>query len=96
MILFVDVVYTAIYTLFRGQNMQSAKLFINGRSQAVRLPKEYQFTGTEVLIQKVGDAVILLPHEKSWEIFLHGLNSFSDDFFEEGRDQGENQNRESF
>jgi antitoxin VapB len=75
--------------------MQSAKLFINGRSQAVRLPKEYQFSGTDVLIQKVGDAVILIPHEKSWEIFLHGLNSFSDDFFEEGRDQGETQNRES-
>ena len=76
--------------------MQTAKLFINGRSQAVRLPKEYQFSGNDVLIQKVGDAVILLPHEKSWEVFLHGLRSFTDDFMTEGRDQGENQDRESF
>ncbi len=76
--------------------MQSAKLFINGRSQAVRLPKEYQFSGNDVLIQKVGDAVILVPHDKSWEVFLHGLNNFNDDFMEEGRDQGKNQKREDF
>jgi antitoxin VapB len=74
--------------------MQSAKLFINGRSQAVRLPKEFQFSGKDVLIQKVGDAVLLLPHDKSWEVFLHGLNSFSEDFMNNGRDQGINQNRE--
>ena len=74
--------------------MQSAKLFINGRSQAVRLPKEFQFSGKEVLIQKVGDAVILLPHDKSWEVFLHGLNSFTEDFMDEGREQGKNQERE--
>jgi len=76
--------------------MQSAKLFINGRSQAVRLPKEFQFSGNDVLIQKVGDAVILLPHDKSWEVFLHDLNNFTDDFMSEGRDQGKNQKREDF
>ncbi|HPB82576.1 MAG TPA: type II toxin-antitoxin system VapB family antitoxin [Spirochaetota bacterium] len=76
--------------------MQRAKLFINGRSQAVRLPKEFQFSGSDVLIQKVGDAVILLPHDKSWEVFLHGLNNFTDDFMNEGRDQGNNQTREDF
>ena len=76
--------------------MQSAKLFINGRSQAVRLPKEFQFSGDNVLIQKVGEAVILLPHDKSWEVFLHGLNSFTDDFMDEGREQGKNQEREDF
>jgi antitoxin VapB len=75
--------------------MQNAKLFINGRSQAVRLPKEFQFSGKDVLIQKVGEAVILLPHDKSWEVFLHGLNSFTDDFMENGRNQGENQNRKN-
>ena len=76
--------------------MQSAKLFINGRSQAVRLPKEFQFSGNDVLIQKVGDAVILLPHDKSWEVFLHGLNSFTEDFMDKGREQGKNQEREDF
>jgi len=74
--------------------MQTAKLFINGRSQAVRLPKDFRFSGNEVIIQKVGDAVILLPHNKSWEVFLHGLNNFTDDFMEEGRDQGTDQTRE--
>ncbi len=76
--------------------MQSAKLFINGRSQAVRLPKEFQFSGNDVLIQKVGDAVILMPHDKSWEVFLHSLNNFTDDFMKEGRDQGKDQKREDF
>ena len=41
--------------------MMTAKLFENGRSQAVRLPKEFRFNGNEVSINKVGDAVILLP-----------------------------------
>jgi len=75
--------------------MKTAKLFINGRSQAVRLPKEYQFSGSEVFIQKVGDAVILIPHEKSWEVFLHGLNNFTEDFMKNGRNQGFDQKREN-
>ena len=49
-----------------------------------------------MLIQKVGDAVILFPNDKSWEVFLHGLNNFTDDFMNEGRDQGKNQKRENF
>ena len=65
--------------------MQTARLFNNGRSQAVRLPKEYKFKGENVYIQKVGEAVILVPVDKDWETFLHGLNSFSDDFMAEGR-----------
>jgi antitoxin VapB len=68
--------------------MQTARLFANGRSQAVRLPKECQFTGDNVYIKKVGDAVMLFPLDREWEIFLHGLNSFSDDFMSEGRLQG--------
>ena len=43
--------------------MMTAKLFENGRSQAVRLPKEYRFNGDEVAINKVGDIVILMPKE---------------------------------
>jgi antitoxin VapB len=76
--------------------MQTARLFANGRSQAVRLPKECQFKGDNVYIQKVGDAVILFPVKKEWETFLHGLNSFSDDFMSEGRLQGNYQEREIF
>ena len=74
--------------------MQTAKLFQNGRSQAVRLPKEFRFKGDAVFIQKHGDAVLLVPHEKAWEVFMEGLSSFSDDFMTDGRDQGEEQHRE--
>jgi antitoxin VapB len=74
--------------------MQTAKLFQNGRSQAVRLPKEYNFPGTDVLIQKVGESVILFPKDKVWETFLHGLFGFTDDFLANGREQPEMQERE--
>jgi antitoxin VapB len=74
--------------------MQTARLFINGRSQAVRIPKEYQFKGDDVYIQKIGEAVILFPVDKEWETFLYGLNNFSDDYFSEGRDQGIDQERQ--
>jgi antitoxin VapB len=85
-----------IYITLKVKDMQTAKLFINGRSQAVRLPKEYKFSGNDVIIQKVGEAVILLPHNKSWEVFLHGLNSFTDDFMSDGRSNDIKQERESF
>ena len=74
--------------------MQTAKLFQNGRSQAVRLPKEFQFSGDDVFIQKHGDAVLLIPHEKAWEVFIEGLNGFTKDFMIDGREQEENQERE--
>lgn len=43
--------------------MQTARLFTNGNSQAVRLPKEFRFDDNEVVIRKVGDAVLLLPRQ---------------------------------
>lgn len=73
--------------------MQTAKIFQNGRSQAIRIPKEYQFKGDEVYIQKHGDAVLLIPHEKVWEVFMEGINEFSEDFMKDGRDQGEGQEK---
>jgi antitoxin VapB len=74
--------------------MQTAKLFQNGRSQAVRLPKEFQFDGDDVFIQRLGDAVILIPRSKIWDVFVDGINEFSDDFMKEGRNQGIDQVRE--
>ena len=74
--------------------MQTAKLFMNGRSQAVRLPKEFQFSGDDVYIRKHGDAVILVPKDKAWETFLRGLDTFSEDFMSEERDQGISEERE--
>lgn len=75
--------------------METAKLFLNGQSQAVRLPKEFRFSGNEVYIQKVGNTVMLFPKELAWETFLKGLNSFTDDFLADERDQGDQVPRET-
>ncbi len=75
--------------------METAKLFINGKSQAVRLPKEFRFPGNEVYVKKVGNSVILYPKEQAWETFMNGVNGFSDDFFAEGREQGTQPPRET-
>lgn len=66
--------------------MGTAKLFKNGESQAVRLPKDFRFGGKEVYIRKLGDAVILLPKRKPWNILIQSLDKFSEDFLET-RDQ---------
>ncbi len=66
--------------------MKTAKLFKNGESQAVRLPKEFRFTGTEVLIKRVGDAVVLLPKARSWDALIDSLAKFPTDFMQK-RDQ---------
>jgi len=60
--------------------MQTAKLFQNGQSQAVRLPKDCRFDGGDVYIKKLGDIIILYPKGKEWDIFMRGVNGFSDDF----------------
>ena len=62
--------------------MKTAKLFMNGRSQAVRLPKGFRFEGEEVFVKKVGNAVVLLPRQRSWETLYESLGSFSEDFME--------------
>ena len=67
--------------------METAKIFENGGSQAVRLPKRYRFSKDEVFIQKLGDVVMLIPKDKVWDTFLEGLESFSGDFLEDGRAQ---------
>ena len=73
--------------------MKVAKLFKNGQSQAVRLPKEFRFEGTQVFIKRVGNAVLLLPEQDSWQLLFDSLNQFSDDFME-SREQSEPQKRE--
>lgn len=75
--------------------MMTAKLFENGRSQAVRLPKECRFSGDEVAINKVGDIVILMPQENKWSGFLSSFELFSDDFLSNGREQSVVQEREN-
>jgi antitoxin VapB len=73
--------------------METAKLFKNGQSQAVRLPKFYRFEGSEVYIKKVGNAVVLIPYHHPWQTLVESLDEFSSDFMPT-RDQPESQQRE--
>lgn len=75
--------------------MMTAKLFENGRSQAVRLPKECRFDGEEVMVNKIGDVVVLMPKEKKWSGFLNSLYLFSEDFMSDGREQSKIQERDN-
>ncbi len=74
--------------------MKTAKLFQNGQSQAVRLPKEFRFEGGEVFIKKSGNAVVLIPLVNSWDSLVDSLDQFSADFLSE-RDQPAQQKREA-
>ncbi len=59
--------------------MNTAKIFSNGRSQAVRLPKEYRFDESDVFIKKIDDVVMLIPKNKVWKTFRNSFSKFSDD-----------------
>ena len=73
--------------------METAKLFQNGKSQAVRLPKEFRFGSDRVYIKRVGDAVVLLPYQTPWNTLLDSLALFSADFMNE-RNQPPAQDRD--
>ncbi len=65
-----------------------AKLFKHGRSQAVRLPKEFRFDGQEVRVSKIGDRVILEPITSSGKIPWDLIDQLGDsNFMADGRDQ---------
>lgn len=74
--------------------MMTAKIFENGRSQAVRLPRECRFSGEEVAVNKIGYIVMLMPKENKWSGFLNSLNLFSEDFMSGGRKDNIPQERE--
>ncbi len=72
--------------------MQSAKLFANGGSQAVRLPRDCRFSGSEVFAQRLGSVVVLFAKDDPWAPLLESLEAFPDDFLAE-RKQGRHQRR---
>lgn len=74
--------------------MMTAKVFENGRSQAVRLPKECRFPDNEVMVNKIGDIVMLFPKTSKWEAFMRAVDMFSEDFMRDGRRQDAAQKRE--
>ncbi len=69
--------------------MDTAKVFTNGHSQAIRLPKDYRVQDSEVFVKKYQDMVILIPKNSVWTTFLSGLNDFSDDFLTERGQPGD-------
>jgi antitoxin VapB len=79
----------------RKSKRMTAKVFSTGRSQAVRIPKEYRFACDEVLIEREGEHVILTPRPKSWREYLGRASRFTDDFPDTIEDQPARE-RESF
>lgn len=74
--------------------MKTAKIFRNGQSQAVRLPKEFRFREDHVFVKKSGNVVLLIPARGSWDTLVESLSKFSDDFLAE-REQPPGQRRGS-
>jgi antitoxin VapB len=70
--------------------MQTAKIFINGRSQAVRLPKDFRFNENDVFIKKIGNMVVLLPKDDPWSSLVNSLDQFTDDFMENREQPNQN------
>lgn len=76
--------------------MGTAKIFKSGNSQAVRLPKEFQFDVPEVEIFRRGDEVVLKKKPKNMARVFELLTGISEDFMEDGRRQPPLQEREPF
>ncbi|MBF0433279.1 MAG: antitoxin [Fibrobacteria bacterium] len=74
--------------------MKEAKIFKNGQSQAVRLPKEFRFPSTSVYVNKLGNCVVLVPKNQPWKPLMEACGKFSEDFMDL-REQGLEQVRES-
>lgn len=90
-------IYTLVYTDSNRKEMvtmMTAKVFENGRSQAVRLPKECRFNTDEVAVNRIGDIVMLMPKTNKWNSFMQAIDMFSEDFMENGRSDEIKQERE--
>ena len=77
----IDKVSIDEYTVLEVMVVESAKLFMSGGSQAVRLPKSCRFQGREVAVKKIGDTVMLYQMDKALENFLN-CDPVTDDVYE--------------
>lgn len=68
-----------------ANSLYTTKPFMSGRSQAIRIPKEYRIQDTEVVINKVGESLIITPVSALKDVFFSGISMFTDDFLAEGR-----------
>ena len=65
--------------------MHTTRPFMSGRSQAVRIPKEYRLEDTELIINRVGQSLVITPKDAIRETFYSGLKMFTEDFLADGR-----------
>lgn len=90
-------VYILVYILkLKVGGMETVKVFKSGNSQAVRIPKNYTIDDTELFIHRVGSSIVLTPKQDVWKSFENSIDKFSDDLFEDGREQPGMQERENF
>ena len=66
-------------------NMHTTRPFMSGRSQAVRIPKEYRFEDTELIVNRIGNSLVITPKHAIQETFYSGLAMFTEDFMADGR-----------
>jgi antitoxin VapB len=74
-------------------SIKTTKVFKNGNSQAVRIPKEFYIADDELEIEKIGQTILLFPKDDRWSLFKKSLYEFSDDYLADGRNQPDMQTR---
>ncbi|MBV5303660.1 MAG: AbrB/MazE/SpoVT family DNA-binding domain-containing protein [Chlorobium sp.] len=79
--------------VYTRRNTDTARIFPSGRSQSVRLPKEYRFKGKDIMIKHFDNGVLLLPIDTSWTMLQAALQEFEPGFILK-REQPEEQRRE--
>lgn len=87
-------IHTAKYisSSWRGSTINHiAKIFINGRSQTVRLPKDFRFDCDEVFVQRQGEDIIISPKKLTWDDFFDQASAFDKEFMSD-REQSTPQN----
>ena len=75
------------YGIYHVMKRETAKVFKTGRSQAVRIPKQFRFVTDEVLIERDGDRIVLTPRPRSWREYFAPSTRLSEDYPEHIDDQ---------
>lgn len=73
--------------------VQTAKIFRNGGSQAIRLPRQFAFEGDEVCIRRIGSAVLIFNRGDEWELMKSAIGQADDDFMKDRKQPGKSQRR---
>jgi antitoxin VapB len=82
-----------VYIRKAGEVMAIAKVFRTGRSQAIRLPKEFRVDTDEVYLKRTRQGFLVIPKDP-WEVFFEGIQELSEDFLAQGRVQPKLEARE--